>query len=170
MFRARKFLPKNGEGRGFFVGMGKAECLRLCRALIEQRRASALEAMQAAQEAANGEGKSSAGDKYETARAMAHADRDRAARQLAEADDLAAQLARIEQMTPTTEGAARVGHLVVTDRGMYLLGLGLGRVAAGPPAVFALSLQAPAAKPLLGAKVGDTLPLPGGSGRVLEIL
>ncbi len=61
MFRTGKFRPKNGGGRGFFAGMGKAECLRLCRELIEQRRAAALEAMQAAQEAANGEGKSSAG-------------------------------------------------------------------------------------------------------------
>ena len=170
MFRTGKFRPKNGEGRGFFAGMGKAECLRLCRELIEQRRASALEAMRAAQEAANGEGKSSAGDKYETARAMAHADRDRAARQLAEADELASQLSRMEQMPPTPGGPARPGHLVVTDRGIYLLGLGLGRVSVGPPAVFALSLQAPAAKPLLGAKEGDSLPLPGGAGRVLEIL
>src|ERR1700736_1647953 len=52
--------------------------------LIGERMAAAKEAMEQAQEAANSEEKSSAGDKYETGRAMGHLQKDMHARQLAE--------------------------------------------------------------------------------------
>src|ERR1700743_528815 len=52
--------------------------------LISQRIATAQEAMRQAQEAANSEEKSSAGDKYETGRAMGHLQKEMHARQLAE--------------------------------------------------------------------------------------
>ena len=42
-----------------------------CQTFIEQRMAAAAQAMQAAQESANSDTKSSAGDKYETGREMA---------------------------------------------------------------------------------------------------
>jgi len=53
-------------------------------ALIEQRIATAREAIDQAQQAANQEEKSSAGDKYETGRAMGHLQKDMYARQLSE--------------------------------------------------------------------------------------
>src|SRR5688572_531041 len=60
-------------------------------AIIEQRIAAARSLMDDAQQAANGEEKSSAGDKYETSRAMGHLQKDMYARQLAEqAKELAA--------------------------------------------------------------------------------
>ena len=43
---------------------------------LDQRIQNSLAAMQAAQESANSESKSSAGDKYETSRAMGHLDRE----------------------------------------------------------------------------------------------
>ena len=144
------------------------KALVVCARLIEERRSAARQAMQAAQEAANGEGKSSAGDKYETARAMAQADRDRAARQLAEADELAGQLARIASSPPTTGPIARPGHLIHTDKGSFLLGVGLGKVADNPP-LFALSLGVPAAKILIGCKMGDMVALPGGTATVVGL-
>src|ERR1700756_1123450 len=52
--------------------------------LIGQRVRTSTEAMDAAQQAANNEEKSSAGDKYETSRAMGHLQKDMHARQLAE--------------------------------------------------------------------------------------
>ena len=51
-----------------------------CIALIEERMQLAAEAMQQAQDAANAEEKSSAGDKYETGRAMNHIQKDLHAR------------------------------------------------------------------------------------------
>lgn len=124
--------------------------------------------MDAAQQSANQEEKSSAGDKYETGRAMAQNTRDQAARQLAEAQSLAAALARLP--TPAEPQAeARLGTLVYTSAGVYLLGIGLGQVGAGPPGVFALSAAAPVARLLLGCRPGQTLALPTGPGQVLAL-
>ena len=125
--------------------------------------------MQAAQEAANGEEKSSAGDKYETARAMAQADRDRAARLWAEADDQEGQLDRLAPIA-TNDGIARLGSILVTDKGVFILGVGLGKVADGPPPIFALSMQAPVAKALLGLVAGNTAMLPAGPANVVAVL
>ena len=53
-----------------------------CTALLVQRITVSETAMKNAQESANSEDKSSAGDKYETSRAMGHLDRDMNAKQL----------------------------------------------------------------------------------------
>jgi len=129
--------------------------------------ADAALAMQTAQQAANSEGKSSAGDKYETARAMAQADRDRAARQWAEANALLAQLARAKTAPITKQ--AQLGSIVVTETALYFLGVGLGKVGGGPPPIYALSAQAPAGKALWGLKAGQVANLPAGACTITEI-
>jgi hypothetical protein len=149
--------------------MTRAEYLSLLTETITKRMEGADQAMKAAQEAANSEQKSSAGDKYETARAMAQADRDRAARLWAEADDMQAQLMRIAGAS-SPDGIARVGSILVTNKGVFMLGVGVGKVIDGPPPVFAISMQAPAAKLLAGLKKGDTAKLPAGPAKVLEVL
>ena len=55
-----------------------------CQKIVEHRLATAQQAMDAAQQSANQEEKSSAGDKYETGRAMAQLERDKAATQVEE--------------------------------------------------------------------------------------
>ncbi|HMC85967.1 MAG TPA: hypothetical protein VKI61_10590 [Chitinophagaceae bacterium] len=55
---------------------------QFCQLTIEQRIAAAKEIIQNVQEAANNEEKSSAGDKYETGRAMGHLQKDMHSRQL----------------------------------------------------------------------------------------
>ena len=57
--------------------LNKKQLYDLCQAVVQQRIDTARHAMTAAQESANEEGKSSAGDKYETGRAMAQIERDR---------------------------------------------------------------------------------------------
>jgi hypothetical protein len=149
------------------LSYSRQEVLALCHQAIEARKAVAAKAMQSAQEAANSDQKSSAGDKYETSRAMAHADRDRAARLWAEADDLKAQLTRIEGQAGGA--TAQVGTLITTEKAIYLLGVGIGKVADGPPPIYGLSIQAPAGQLLLGRKVGDTAKLPAGEAHILAL-
>jgi hypothetical protein len=143
--------------------------LDLCSQAIAERKQAAAHAMKAAQEAANGEEKSSAGDKYETARAMAQADRDRAARLWAEADDLEMQLNRVEHF-PAPVGQARHGSVVVTDKAVFLLGVGLGQVAEGSLPFYAVSAGAPVAQKLLGVSKGVKTLLPMGSVTVVALL
>ena len=63
----------------------KVQIKQHCLLVIEQRIKTAQTAMQNAQDSANNENKSTAGDKYETARAMGQLDRDMNAKQLKEA-------------------------------------------------------------------------------------
>ena len=58
-----------------------------CKIIIENRIDIAKSAMENAQKAANGEEKSTAGDKYDTSRAMGHIDRDMNAVQVSQAVD-----------------------------------------------------------------------------------
>src|SRR3954463_6535110 len=70
-----------------------------CTKILQQRIKTAEDAMKQAQDAANSEDKSSAGDKYETSRAMGQLDRDMYAKQLEEAKR---ELASLEEFPITT--------------------------------------------------------------------
>ena len=138
-----------------------------CAAFIAARIAAATTAMQAAQEAANSHTKSSAGDKYETGREMATAERDRHAGQLHQARQLHAELARISPDAPCD--AVRPGALVHTSRGWFYLAIGAGEVVLDGQAYFAVSAAAPVALALRGKRVGEEAVFNGQALRVLAV-
>lgn len=111
-------------------------------------------AMHAAQEAANGEEKSSAGDKYETSRAMGHLDRDMNARQLVKAREEMAVLNKID--TTVVHRQAALGSLVQCSEQWYFVAIGLGSVDFEGRQVVVVSAVAPLARLLLGKKKADT--------------
>ena len=122
---------------------------------IGQRIATANEAMTQAQEAANNEEKSSAGDKYETGRAMGHLQKEMHARQLAESMKELATLHAVPVEPLCREG--RPGALLQADGIAFFISAGLGkRVIDGHTVVF-LSPQAPLAAQLQGKKSGDQI-------------
>jgi hypothetical protein len=133
----------------------KAALLALCADYVAQRLATVQGAMAAAQAAANEEGKSSAGDKYETGRAMMQLERDLHAKQLAEALKLQQELALLDtgKLYPT----AQPGCVVVTEHQRFFLGLGAGRLALGPDDYLAVSLASPIGGRLRGLRPGDVL-------------
>jgi transcription elongation GreA/GreB family factor len=122
-------------------------------AIIEQRIAAARSLMDDAQQAANGEEKSSAGDKYETSRAMGHLQKDMHARQLAEqAKELAALHAvNVDLLYDTVA----TGALIECEKATFFVAAGLGKQTIGDKTVFFLSPQAPLAQQLQHKKVGD---------------
>jgi transcription elongation GreA/GreB family factor len=121
--------------------------------LIEQRIAAARSLMDDAQQAANGEEKSSAGDKYETSRAMGHLQKDMHARQLAEqAKELAALHAvNVDLLYDTVA----TGALIECEKATFFVAAGLGKQTIGDKTVFFLSPQAPLAQQLQHKKAGD---------------
>jgi hypothetical protein len=121
--------------------------------LIGQRMAAAKEAMAQAQEAANGEEKSSAGDKYETGRAMGHLQKDMHARQLAESVKELATLHAIQTEPLCHEG--RAGAFLQADGIAFFISAGLGKLSIEGQTIFFLSPQAPIAKLLEKKKPGD---------------
>ena len=123
--------------------------------LIGQRIATANAAMNQAQEAANSEEKSSAGDKYETGRAMGHLQKEMHARQLAESmKELAAlQAISIEQLCQ--EG--RSGVYLEGGEISFFISAGLGKQVIEGRTILFLSPHAPLAKLLQGKKTGDEI-------------
>ena len=123
----------------------------LCQTFIEQRIAAARTAMQAAQESSSSETKSSAGDKYETGREMANAERDRNAAHMQQAQQLQAELARISPDSPCD--TVRPGALVRTSMGQFYISISAGKLEGIE--VFAVSPAAPVAVALKGLRAGQ---------------
>ena len=139
----------------------------LCHVFIEQRIAAARTAMQAAQESSSSETKSSAGDKYETGREMANAERDRNAAHMQQAQQLQAELARINPDTPCD--TVRPGALVHTSMGRFYIAISAGKVEAEGQEVFAVSAAAPVAVALKGLRAGQEAIFNAKAVRVLTI-
>ena len=120
---------------------------------LTQRIAVANEAMRQAQEAANSEEKSSAGDKYETGRAMGHLQKDMHARQLAELvrEMAALHAVNADEICPE----ARSGALLRMDTIDFFIGIGLGKQTIEGRTVVFLSPLAPLARALQNKKAGD---------------
>jgi hypothetical protein len=123
--------------------------------LIGQRIRTSTEAMDAAQQAANNEEKSSAGDKYETSRAMGHLQKDMHARQLAESVKELAALHAIP--IDSLYSSAQIGAFLTAGDTGFFIGIGLGKQIVDGQTILFLSPQAPLAKSLLGVKPGDSV-------------
>jgi len=126
-----------------------------CLAYVQERIRTATEAMQSAQESANSESKSSAGDKYETGRAMAQLERDRHAQLLADAKRMLADLEKIDPGITTS--VVVPGSLVQTSRGTFFLAISAGKLTHDGADYFAVSVASPIGALLMGKHVGETV-------------
>lgn len=122
-------------------------------ALIEQRVQAAKTIINNAQEAANNEEKSSAGDKYETARAMSQLEKEMHSKQLARQINELALLNAIK--TETVYGTVTTGACIECGNILFFIAAGLGKQTIENKLVVFLSPQAPLAKQLLHKKAGD---------------
>lgn len=139
-----------------------------CLSYVQDRIQTASEAMRTAQESANSETKSSAGDKYETGRAMAQLERDRHAQLLAEAQRM---LADLEKINPDiTSSVAVPGSLVQTSRGTFFISISAGKLTVEGADYFAVSSASPIGALLLGKRVGDVVAFNRMSYAVLGVL
>jgi len=135
--------------------MTKNDLYAHCRAYVGQRIETARSAMEAAQASANEESKSSAGDKYETGRAMAQNERDRHARLLTEALRLRDDLARLDPDKATE--TVQPGSLVDTDRGWFYVALSIGKATVAGQDVFIISQASPIGSALHLRRAGDEI-------------
>ena len=147
--------------------MTKPALHALCHVFIEQRIDAARTAMQAAQESSSSETKSSAGDKYETGREMANAERDRNAAHMQQAQQLQAELVRINPDAPCD--TVRPGALVITSLGRFYISISAGKLALDGPEIFAVSAAAPVAVALKGRRAGEEAAFNGKLVRVLAV-
>jgi len=145
----------------------KVRLVDQCRAYVQQRVDTARKAMEAAQESANSESKSSAGDKYETGRAMAQIERDRHAQQLAEAMKVKKELEQLS--VDKTYATVQSGSLVTTSRGSFFLSISAGKLTLDGVDYFAISPASPIGSKLIGKTTGDEFTFNSVSYRIMDI-
>ncbi len=110
--------------------------------------------MQNAQDSANEETKSSAGDKYETGRAMAQIERDRHAQLF---DQLRQERAVLDRIDPDfVFQRVGLGALVTTSVGVFFVSVSAGMVVVEGQKVIAMSPQSPLGASLMGKQAGDS--------------
>lgn len=139
----------------------------LCSNAIEQRVAHGKEALSLAQESANDETKSSAGDKHETGRAMAQLEAEKANAQLNQAMNLKHQLEKLDSSIQTEKVV--VGSLVICKTACFLLTVSAGKLEHEGQTYFAISADSPIGKLLLGKSEGDSITFNGVTHEIIAI-
>ena len=124
-----------------------------CREYVESRIATAQQAKDDAQAAANEESKSSVGDKYETGRSMMQIEGEKAAHQLAEALKLKNILDRL--LPGARSEKVIVGSLVITDANKVFIAIGIGKLNVDNDEVLVVAPTSPLGKVLMGHSAND---------------
>lgn len=139
-----------------------------CTSLIQQKVDTIRGVLQQIAEAKTKETKSSAGDKFETGRAMLQRQEEQNGIQLLNALE---QLQQIEDISRRMTGdEIGPGNLVVTKKKRrYYLSIGLGKVEFDGTVYFCVSAAAPIGQLLMGLKVGDTFSFNGQEDKVVEV-
>ncbi len=131
----------------------KSDIHQHCLIVVRKKVKTILLALDALQEAANNETKSSAGDKYETGRAMAHFEQEKLSSQLMENLKIEKLLVSVNPGSKCVK--VESGSLVETNIGLFYISVALGRVTVNNHEVFVVSPLAPLVQKMLGLQAGE---------------
>ncbi len=145
----------------------KQSLFELCNQLVNERIKMAEDGLNQAQSAANNETKSSAGDKYETGRAMMHLEKEKLSLQLSEAIKMKKALVLINPNKTSAE--AELGSIVKTSNANYFLSISAGALKVGEETFFAISPVSPVGQLLIGKLKGDSIDFAGKQSELLAI-
>jgi hypothetical protein len=137
----------------------KEELYNQCVDYVKKRMDAAQQAIDEARKASNDDTKSSAGDKYETGRAMMQQETDRNTVQLNEANKLKVALNQISPALLSEK--AEAGSLVITGNGNFYIAVSAGVLTVNDESYFAVSPASPIGLKLKGLKEGDEFTLNG---------
>jgi len=145
----------------------KQKLYQACRSFTEDRISSLESAIKDIQQAANEETKSTAGDKYETGRAMAQLEIDKYRNQLAEAVKTKQELLRIT----VEENTQRIkpGSLIFTSLGNFYIAINAGQQHVDGQTFFTVSAASPIGLKLIGLKPGDSFTLNNQEFKLLKV-
>lgn len=145
----------------------KNKLLQHCKELIEARLKNAEDAMNRAQESANDNEKSSAGDKFETGRAMGHLEKEMYARQYQKALHDLQKIESLDSKAMTTE--VSLGSLVEMGSKFYLIAIGIGKVILDDKEYYVLSNESPIALSIIGKKKYDSITINDNRMQITDI-
>jgi hypothetical protein len=110
---------------------------------------------QLARESRNSDTKSSAGDKFETGREMMQKEMDKCSMMI---DLYQNQWNTLDQIKlQNTSKLIDQGSLILTDKGNYLLSIGLGKIEVERESYFIISIDSPIGSLLKGKSIGDII-------------
>ncbi|MDH5475727.1 MAG: 3-oxoacyl-ACP synthase [Cyclobacteriaceae bacterium] len=138
-----------------------------CLQIVEEKITNAKEAVEAARKAAVEEERSTAGDKYDTARAMSHINQNMFANQLNEVAKLKKTLTQIaiDQQYKTVAS----GALVKTSKDSYFIAVSIGRLKIDEQEIMVVSPLSPIGQLMLDKKSGETFVFNGTTIEVHEV-
>jgi len=138
----------------------KQKLLEQCIALLQQRAVEYKQAIDDARMAQQSETKSSAGDKYETAREMMTQQIETLSVQLTATERDLSLITGLLSDGKSTSVITR-GSLVLTSAGMFLIAAGVGKVMFDEMSVQVVSPDSPLAKLLIGKSNREKIVLNG---------
>jgi transcription elongation GreA/GreB family factor len=151
----------------------RAAILAHCQELLSLRKAEYLHELENLNEAASGEVKSSAGDKYETGREMIAQSRNIIERNLGETISHLETLLRMTDIpdADTREAGRKIkfGSLIETDKDWYFLGMSLGEIVFKGNAIKMISFASPIGMLLRGHTIGTELDWRGSKLKIMGI-
>lgn len=139
-----------------------------CEKLLRQKAAAYLEQDQALLNALDSEGKSSAGDKHETGRAMIQLEREKLAQQRQLNEIAFQQLSALKNKKPST--LIGPGSLVKTTLATYYLAVPAHPFFYDGQPIYCISPQSPIGQLLRSKKMGESFSFRDSDHEILEIL
>jgi transcription elongation GreA/GreB family factor len=136
----------------------KKQLIDLCQQAIDKKIAECSSAISLARESSKEETKSSAGDKYETARAMIQQEIDKYSMQLQDAEK---QKAILSSLQPSEDSIIRNGSLIITNNGNFFISISIGELTIDNKKYFAISSASPIGALLLHKRKGDAFQFRG---------
>jgi len=158
---------------GFFIQQKNMSLIKTgvyhhCESYLRQKAKGYLSQDQSLLESLDSEGKSSAGDKHETGRAMIQLEREKLAQQRERNDQDIKTLDALKNKTTTVHIAP--GALVNTSLASYFLAVPADAFSHNDKKIYCISPQSPIGQLLLGKKAGESFSFRGNSIKVLEVL
>ena len=146
----------------------KEKIYQTCLHLLNQQVADMEHSLQELVTGMTDDTKSSAGDKHETARAMAQLEQEKINNQLSA---VKSQLQVLQQLDISILSLkAHNGSLIKSDKGYLFLSVAIGKIVVNEQTVIVLSSQSPLGKLLMGRKVNEIVEMNGIHYLVEEIL
>jgi len=139
---------------------------KACLSELERRISQYSEKLKDVDEATFSESKSSAGDKFETGRAMMQRERENLKVQLIK---LKGQLHVLKTINVSDEEKVGIGKYVKTSVGDFFIGVALGKIKVDDLEFMAVSQEAPLVKFLIGKIVGEEILFNGKKIQVIEL-
>jgi len=143
----------------------KQQLFEACLQFVNNRSLTIKQMMNSNQKALLSETKSSAGDKHETGRAMLQLEMEKASQQLASVQQTREVLTKIS--IEKTSKVSCLGSVVITNKATYYLAISAGKIPVKNIDYFAVSINSPIGKQLLGSTVGDVIAFNG--AKIIEI-